>query len=61
LEDGLELSTLHLPGGGSPNSLLQQLIPLTEIHRFEEKIPSINDIFIQMVSDNQPQEELQHA
>jgi ABC-2 type transport system ATP-binding protein len=34
----------------SPNELLQAVLPLGQITHFEEKIPSVNDIFIQAVS-----------
>jgi ABC-2 type transport system ATP-binding protein len=34
---------------GSNNSLLNSLIKQTEIHTFEELLPSMNDIFIETV------------
>lgn len=36
----------------SPNDLLRFLLPQVEIHHFEENIPSINDIFIQLVGES---------
>lgn len=38
----------------SSNVLLQQLLPKTEVHSFKEVLPSINDIFISIVT---PKEE----
>ena len=35
----------------SSNELLMQLIPQVKILSFQEKLPSINDIFIQKVSE----------
>ena len=39
-------------GNKSMNELLQDLIPFGQITHFSEKIPSINDIFIQTVTTN---------
>lgn len=39
-------------GNHSMNDLLQDLIPFGQITHFSEKIPSINDIFIQTVTNN---------
>lgn len=36
----------------SPNDLLRFLLSQVEIHHFEENIPSINDIFIQLVGES---------
>src|SRR5690606_28594015 len=35
----------------SPNTLLSQLINVTEVHGFTEKIPTINEIFISLVKE----------
>ena len=40
---------LRAPEGTKPNELLRQLIDSVEIHTFREEIPSMNDIFIQIV------------
>lgn len=32
-----------------PNDVIKELIEVTEVHRFAERIPSINEIFIQLV------------
>jgi len=50
LGDGLNQSTLKLVSGTSSNQLLQELInQQVDIVSFQEEIPSINDIFIQLV------------
>jgi ABC-2 type transport system ATP-binding protein len=41
---------LNLEAGVSPNALLKELIEQAEIHTFQEKIPSMNDIFISLVT-----------
>lgn len=38
--------------GKSNNDLIQALIPVAEILSFEEKIPSMNDVFIKAVEDS---------
>lgn len=50
LGEGLHKSTLKLLSGASSNQLLQELInQKVDIISFQEEIPSINDIFIQLV------------
>lgn len=44
-------SEIKIPEMNSPNDLLQALLPMTEIHSFNEKIPSMNDIFIMKVQE----------
>lgn len=51
LEDNVYQSILRAPLDSSPNYLLQRLLPLVEVQRFEEKIPSINEIFIMNVQE----------
>jgi ABC-2 type transport system ATP-binding protein len=43
------LITLEQVNGNSNNDLLQILLPVAEILSFEEKIPSMNDVFIKAV------------
>lgn len=43
-------SIVQLPEDHNPNQLLKELIGLTEIHKFAEIIPSMNEIFIAKVS-----------
>lgn len=49
--DGLHAATIRIMDDRSPNQLLQDLMQKVEIHGFEEKIPSINEIFINQVED----------
>lgn len=42
---------IKIPADSKPNELIQALVPLTEIHSYNELIPSMNDIFIQTVND----------
>lgn len=45
------LHTVKLKDGFSTNNLLQELIPMADLHYLEEVIPSINEIFIKTVKD----------
>lgn len=49
LDDELKLK-IALPEGSTPRELLQYLIQKGDVTYFVEKIPSVNDIFIQTVS-----------
>lgn len=51
LEENMYRSVIKIPSNQSPNRLLQELINLTEVHVFQEKIPSINEIFITKVQE----------
>lgn len=46
---GLKRSLIQYSPEGNPNELLKQLIAQVEIHSFVERIPSMNDIFINLV------------
>ena len=48
--NGLQVATIKINETQPANQLLQQLIPHVEIHGFREVIPSMNDIFIKLVS-----------
>ncbi|HWA35105.1 MAG TPA: ATP-binding cassette domain-containing protein, partial [Cyclobacteriaceae bacterium] len=48
LEDNFLSSTIRVSGAESPNELLGELIKLTEVHAFQEKIPSMSEIFISL-------------
>ena len=50
--NGMFRATIKLLNNAKPNDLLRYLIQSVEIHSFREKIPSINDIFIQKVNDS---------
>jgi ABC-2 type transport system ATP-binding protein len=45
-------STIRVGEGKRPNDLLAELIQHVEVHAFQEKIPSINEIFIKEVQGN---------
>ncbi|MCB0489599.1 MAG: ATP-binding cassette domain-containing protein [Cyclobacteriaceae bacterium] len=49
-DDGYIETVIKSLNGKNGNELIQQLVPLTEIHGFRERIPSMNDIFIQLVN-----------
>ena len=51
LNNGLEKTWVQIKNGNSPNQLLSDLITITEVHGFTEKIPTINDIFIMKVKE----------
>ena len=44
----------------SPNELLQQLIARTEVHRFEQKLPTMSEIFISLVKAEGDEALLKH-
>ena len=48
-ESGLLKSMIRMKSTGSPNDLIRELINLTEVHSFQEKIPTMSDIFISLV------------
>ncbi len=43
-------ATISLPDGTTPNDLMRALLPHVTIYAMNEKIPSMNDIFIQAVT-----------
>ena len=51
IEDNLFRSTIRVLNGENPNKLLQSLINITQVYSFMEKIPSMNDIFITKVNE----------
>jgi ABC-2 type transport system ATP-binding protein len=42
-------TVLKASAGSSPNDLLRELINVTEVHSFQEKIPTMSEIFINLV------------
>jgi ABC-2 type transport system ATP-binding protein len=50
--NGFYRATVRLMPGVGPNDLLQYLINRVEVHLLIEKVPSINDIFIQKVKES---------
>lgn len=49
LDENYFQSNIKITAEASPNDLLKNLINITEVHSFVEKIPSINEIFISKV------------
>ena len=50
LDDGYQETQVRIKSGGNANQLIRDLVGATEIHGFREKVPSMNDIFIQLVN-----------
>lgn len=48
-EDDFYQSVLRMNAGGSPNKLISDLIQVTEVHSFIEKVPTMSEIFINLV------------
>jgi ABC-2 type transport system ATP-binding protein len=59
LDDNYYQANLKAADGMSPNQLLQELMPQVEISAFQERLPSMNDIFITLVTGKNPAESLQ--
>jgi len=51
LEEGINRSVIKITNGQTPNELLSELIKEVEVHSFLEKIPTMNDIFINKVNE----------
>jgi ABC-2 type transport system ATP-binding protein len=49
LEDNFYKSLIKTDGLINPNVIIRQLTELTEVHTFIEKVPAMNEIFIQLV------------
>lgn len=54
-EEDLRTALVRIPKESSPNDLLNLLIPHISIHALQEIIPSMNDIFIRTVTEQQKQ------
>lgn len=52
---GLQRTLVQYDPQGNPNELLKQLIGQVEIHSFVERIPNMNDIFINLVKGENPE------
>ncbi len=50
-EEGYIRSNIRITNDQSPNELLSILIDEVEVHAFQEKIPTMNDIFISKVNE----------
>lgn len=51
--DGYNQLMLKITPGNKINDVLHYLLPLTSINRLEERIPTMNEVFIQTVSKSQ--------
>lgn len=49
IEDELLSTTIKAQGGIKGNEVIRDLIDLTEVHSFQEKLPTMADIFISLV------------
>jgi hypothetical protein len=49
IEEGLFSTTIKAKEGIKGNELIRELIDITEVHAFQEKLPSMADIFISLV------------
>lgn len=49
-DDGMTMASVRLPKGTSQNELLGSVLPYLNLHSFNEKIPTMNDIFIETVN-----------
>ncbi len=49
-KNGLEVASIKIEDGSTPNDLLSHVISQVEVVSFDEILPSVNDIFIQEVN-----------
>jgi len=49
LDDTMFQSTIHVKTKISPNQLIRELTTMTEVHSFVEKVPTMSEIFINLV------------
>lgn len=49
LDDAMFQSLIHLHNNVSPNQLIRDLTAVTEVHSFVEKVPTMSEIFINLV------------
>jgi len=50
LDEGYQETLIRIKSDRNANQLIQDLVKATEIHGFKEKVPSMNEIFIQLVN-----------
>jgi len=55
----LRMATIRIPADSGPNQLISSLLPNVTLHSFSELIPSMNDIFIRVVTENKNETVLQ--
>ena len=51
----LRIATIQIPLDTLPNQLISAFLPHATIHSFAELIPSMNDIFIRVVTEKKPE------
>jgi ABC-2 type transport system ATP-binding protein len=51
-EDNFFQSTIRIRGNGSSNQLIRDVVEITEVHGFVEKIPTMSEIFISLVKED---------
>lgn len=51
-EDGFYHSTVRIRGTETPNQLISDLVEVTEVHGFVEKVPTMSEIFISLVKED---------
>ena len=51
-EDSFYHSTVRIRGTGTPNQLIRDLVEITEVHGFVEKVPTMSEIFISLVKED---------
>ena len=56
IEGNFYSTSIQIEGNNSPNDLLMALTKVVEVHNFIEKIPSMNGIFISLVTDKKMEE-----
>jgi ABC-2 type transport system ATP-binding protein len=53
LDDELYSTTLKAKNGINGNQVIRDLIDITEVHSFQEKVPTMSDIFISLVKGDE--------
>ncbi len=51
-EDSFYHSSVRILGTGTPNQLIRDLVEITEVHGFVEKVPTMSEIFISLVKED---------
>ena len=55
----LQMAGIKIPTGSNPNELISALLPNVMLHSFSEIVPSMNDIFIKVVTEKNSETILQ--
>ena len=59
VDPDLRMASIRIPEGAGPNQLISALLPNVSLHSFSELIPSMNDIFIRVVTEKNSEPVLQ--